>query len=243
MDILELCKRESLVLMADEVYQDNVYRPDVKWVSFKKILRDAGSSFDDVGLVSMMSISKGFYGECGRRGGYMEIVGVSEDVHDQIYKMQSISLCANTSGQVCAACIMDPPQPGEDSHELYAQERGAILSSLARRAKKVADNLNLMRGVSCQPVDGALYAFPTITLPESVKDAAAKQNCSPEFIYCKELLEKTGIVCVPGAGFKQKAGTSHLRTTILPGENDIDTLLKLMKDFHEDFLTRWENTQ
>ena len=28
-------------------------------------------------LVSMMSASKGFYGECGKRGGYMEVLGVA----------------------------------------------------------------------------------------------------------------------------------------------------------------------
>lgn len=36
-----------------------------------------------------------------------------------------------------------------------------------------------------------------------------------DFFYCLELLEKTGIVTVPGSGFDQKPGTFHLRTTNL----------------------------
>ena len=37
-----------------------------------QVLRDLGHK--DVALASMHSISKGFYGECGRRGGYTELV-------------------------------------------------------------------------------------------------------------------------------------------------------------------------
>ena len=37
-----------------------------EFISFKKIVRDLKS---DVALVSMNSTSKGFFGECGRRGG------------------------------------------------------------------------------------------------------------------------------------------------------------------------------
>ena len=37
-----------------------------------QVLRELGDK--DVALASMHSISKGFYGECGRRGGYTELV-------------------------------------------------------------------------------------------------------------------------------------------------------------------------
>ena len=35
-EILQFCKEEGLVLMADEVYQDNIYAPEKSWQSFKK---------------------------------------------------------------------------------------------------------------------------------------------------------------------------------------------------------------
>ena len=38
-DILRFCEAEGIVLLADEVYQDNVYAPDKSWQSFKKVRR------------------------------------------------------------------------------------------------------------------------------------------------------------------------------------------------------------
>ncbi|GKV09697.1 hypothetical protein SLEP1_g21157 [Rubroshorea leprosula] len=57
-----------------------------------------------------LSVSKGYYGECGKRGGYMEVTGFGADVREQIYKMASVSLCANTTGQILASLVMSPPK-------------------------------------------------------------------------------------------------------------------------------------
>ncbi len=40
------------------------------------------------------------------------------------------------------------------------------------------------------------------------------------------LLEATGIVTVPGSGFKQAPGTYHVRTTILPSLEDLEKMTK-----------------
>lgn len=36
--ILKFCQEEGLLLMADEVYQDNIYAPDKSWQSFKQVV-------------------------------------------------------------------------------------------------------------------------------------------------------------------------------------------------------------
>lgn len=36
-----------------------------------------------------------------------------------------------------------------------------------------------------------------------IVQAAKKTGKAPDFFYCKQLLEETGIVTVPGSGFKQ----------------------------------------
>ena len=64
----------------------------------------------DVTLASMHSISKGFYGECGRRGGYLELMNVNPDVVSEFYKLASINLCSNLNGQICMALVMNPPR-------------------------------------------------------------------------------------------------------------------------------------
>ena len=71
-EIVKFCAEEGLLLVADEVYQENVYAAGKKFTSFKKVVRDMGYEGDQFAIVSMHSTSKGFYGECGRRGGYIE---------------------------------------------------------------------------------------------------------------------------------------------------------------------------
>ena len=75
-------------------------------------MRDTGV---DIPLVSMHSVSKGFYGECGRRGAYVELVGLPEGVLSQLAKLASISLCSNISGQITMAVIMNPPKVDTDA--------------------------------------------------------------------------------------------------------------------------------
>ena len=100
--VIEFAAEEKLVVMADEVYQTNVFIGE--FTSFKKGLRDLqaqnpGGKYDNVELASLNSISKGMVGECGHRGGYFELVGFDEEVKAQIYKFVSIMLCPPVIGQ------------------------------------------------------------------------------------------------------------------------------------------------
>jgi alanine transaminase len=182
---------------------------------------------------------QGFLGECGLRGGYFEILGICNEVKGEILKLASIALCSNSIGQLATGLMVNPPAPGEPSYELYVQERDAILASLKRRAEKMTDALNTLEGVSCTNIDGAMYAFPTIDLPDKAIKAAQAAGIEPDALYCMELLENTGIVVVPGSGFKQEEGTHHFRTTILPPEESIDDVVSLLKTFHASFLKRY----
>lgn len=58
-----------------------------------------------------------------------------------------------------------------------------------------------------------IQMFPArrITLPEKAITEAGRLQRAPDWLYCKELLEATGIVVVPGSGFGQKEGTYHFR--------------------------------
>ena len=40
-DLLKFCAQHKLVLLADEVYQDNVYHPEKEWTSFRKVRQPA----------------------------------------------------------------------------------------------------------------------------------------------------------------------------------------------------------
>ncbi len=53
-----------------------------------------------VELLSYHTVSKGTGGECGLRGGYVEMTNIHPGTIDEIYKCASINLSPNTSGQV-----------------------------------------------------------------------------------------------------------------------------------------------
>ena len=179
----------------------------------------------DVSLFSFHSCSKGFLGECGVRGGYFEYRNVPEDVAAQILKLQSVSLCANLAGQVATYAMVRPPKPGMPSYATYAAERAAILDTLKERARLLADGLNRIEGITCNVIAGAMYAFPSITLPLGRTD----------FDYAMALLEATGICVVPGTGFGQVPGTAHFRTTILPPTEKIQQVVAKLGEFHRAF--------
>ena len=67
--VAEFCADNGIVMMADEVYQTNVYAATAEFVSAKKVALDL--RLKNLQLVSFHSTSKGLIGECGRRGGYM----------------------------------------------------------------------------------------------------------------------------------------------------------------------------
>lgn len=240
-EIVEFCRKEGLVLLADEVYQENVYVPEKTFHSFKKVSRSMGYGEADICLVSFQSVSKGYYGECGKRGGYMEISGFSPEVREQIYKVSSVNLCSNISGQILASLVMSPPKVGDESYDSYCGEKEGILSSLARRAKTLEDALNKLEGVSCNKAEGAMYLFPRIELPQKAIKAAEAVNSAPDSFYCRRLLNETGIVVVPGSGFGQVPGTWHFRCTILPQEDKIPAVVSRLTDFHKLFMDEFRD--
>ncbi|KAF3647501.1 Alanine aminotransferase 2 [Capsicum annuum] len=235
-EIVEFCKKEGLVLLADEVYQENVYVPEKQFHSFKKVARSIGLGEKDLSLVSFQSVSKGFYGECGKRGGYMEVTGFSPEIREQIYKVASVNLCSNISGQILASLVMSPPKVGDESYESFAAEKEGILSSLTRRAKTLEDAFNSLEGVTCNKAEGAMYLFPRINLPDKAIKAAEEAKTAPDAFYAKRLLNATGIVVVPGSGFGQRPGTWHFRCTILPQEDKIPAIVSRLTEFHKQFM-------
>eukprot|EP00439_Symbiodinium_sp_Y106_P006454 s7321_g1.t1 len=77
--VINFATEQKLVILADEVYQANVYAEGKQFHSFKKVLRELQAEdkrrYAETQLISFHSTSKGIIGECGQRGGYMEYVG------------------------------------------------------------------------------------------------------------------------------------------------------------------------
>ncbi|KAH7908233.1 transaminase [Hygrophoropsis aurantiaca] len=234
-EIVHLCERHGLVLLADEVYQANLHRASTHpFTSFKKVVRSLGSN---VPLVSFHSISKGVSGECGRRGGYFECANVDNGVLAMMYKMVSVGLCPPLAGQIGVDCMVRPPRAGEPSYELWKRETDTIHAALKDRTAVMASRLNALPGVSCVDSPGALYLYPKIEVPERAAQAAREAGKAPDAFYALRLLDATGICVVPGSGFGQKEGESHYRLTCLcPG---VEEYVGKLEKFHKEFLEKW----
>ncbi len=224
--VLAFANEHGLSVLADEVYQDNVWRPEDRFVSFAKVLERM--KLKNVSLFSFHSVSKGYLGECGHRGGYLECRNVPGAVQDEITKLQSIALCANSVGQIVTYLLVSPPPEGGPSRALWEREKREVLEALRKKAAVVGRGLDQVPGIRCNEVTGAMYAFPRIDLPPGVTD----------FEYCLALLEETGICVVDGTGFGQLPGTAHFRTTILPPLDEIETMVRRIGEFHAAFVQR-----
>ncbi|KAI8021005.1 Glutamate--glyoxylate aminotransferase 2 [Camellia lanceoleosa] len=241
-EILRFCYQENLVLLGDEVYQQNIYQDERPFISARKVLLDMGPPISKaVQLVSFHTVSKGYWGECGQRGGYFEMTNIPPQTVDEIYKVASISLSPNVPGQIFLGLMVNPPKPGDISYDRFVRESKGILESLRKRARIMTDGFNSCRNVVCNFTEGAMYSFPQIRLPPKAIEAAKKAGKVPDVFYCLKLLEATGISTVPGSGFGQKEGVFHLRTTILPAEEDMPAIMASFKKFNDEFMDQYED--
>ena len=165
-DIIRLCHEENIMILADEVYQQNVYKEGKEFLSMRRILHELGAPYsEEVELVSMNSVSKGVLGECGLRGGYMETHNLSNRAEQILYKLKSIELCSNTIGQLAVNLMVDPPHVGRESPECidkYEAERKHVFDGLKERAELLTSTFNDMKQITCTDIDGAMYGFPRL---------------------------------------------------------------------------------
>uniref|UniRef100_A0AAY4A1B7 alanine transaminase n=1 Tax=Denticeps clupeoides TaxID=299321 RepID=A0AAY4A1B7_9TELE len=200
-DVIRFAAEEKLFLLADEVYQDSVHDPTAEFVSYKRVLHEMGPPYSNtVELASFNSASKGFMGECGLRGGYVEFVNLDSAV----------------MGHIALDIMANPPRSGDASYTAFFENRRNTLNN---NAKRVQETLNSLDGMSCQPIRGGIYAFPQLHLPARAVAKAEEAGVAPDLLYCMLLLEEMGLCVGPGSEHLQRKDTHHLRyITHLPDE-------------------------
>jgi len=244
-EIIDICHQNNILIIADEVYQNNVYKKGLEFVSFRKVLNEMPSHIrDSVELLSLNSVSKGLLGECGFRGGYMEAHNIDEFASEQLYKLKSVELCSNTIGQVTTLLLVDPPKRGVESDatvDKFEKEKSDIFDGLRTRAELLSKTFNEMEKVTCSEIQGAMYAFPRVHLSDSAVKAAKALGVAPDFMYCHDLVNETGIMTVPGSGFGQKEGEYHFRITnlVCPTER-MQATLENLKVFNAQFHAKYK---
>ncbi len=225
-DVIEVAQEYDLAIIADEVYQENHYGQP--WVSFAQVL-----GTNDVSLFSLHSVSKGFTGECGHRGGYLEVrnppsIGSGTlSFIDVLIKQASVALCSNTVGQLLTYLMVRPPDSGTGAFAVFDKERQAVLDDLHEKATIIQSSFASMNGVEVFGRIGAMYLFPRLSVLPAGKT---------DFDYCMALLEQTGLCTVNGSGFGQAPGTNHLRIAFLPPKEMLEEVLPQWIDFHNRYV-------
>eukprot|EP00571_Detonula_confervacea_P008975 CAMPEP_0172330642 /NCGR_PEP_ID=MMETSP1058-20130122/61506_1 /TAXON_ID=83371 /ORGANISM="Detonula confervacea, Strain CCMP 353" /LENGTH=546 /DNA_ID=CAMNT_0013047867 /DNA_START=129 /DNA_END=1770 /DNA_ORIENTATION=- len=241
-DIVMFCARHNLVLLSDEVYQENVYGEGDEFFSSRRAADELGLiKSDAIQLCSFHSTSKGVFGECGQRGGYVEMVGIDQDVNEILYKLAATGLCSTTSGQAMTSLMCRGLVPGDVSYQSLEEEKRAIFEGLRDRALLVSKGLDSIPGFSCQPSTGAMYCFPSVELPPGVIKASEEMGFSPDTLYALDLLQSTGICVVPASGFGQKAGRFGFRTTFLSRESK--SVVERIRDHYGKFCSKYSNSE
>jgi len=227
-EVIGFAKENGLAIISDEVYQENLYGGE--FFSFARVLGDER----EVTLFSLHSASKGFYGECGHRGGYLEVrnpplvTDCDLPFLDVMFKQASVNLCSNTVGQILIYLLASSPSPGSMLHEQFSTERQAVLDDLYAKAAMIREAFNEMEGMACFGRTGAMYLFPRLDrLPAGTGD----------FEYCMNLLETTGLCTVNGSGFGQRENTHHLRIAFLPPREMLEEILPRWIEFHNSYVT------
>ncbi|XP_026169079.1 alanine aminotransferase 2 [Mastacembelus armatus] len=236
-EVIKFASEKRLFLLADEIYQDLVYGEKSEFISYKRVLTEMGPPFSNtVELASFHSISKGFTGECGLRGGYVELVNLDPAVMKHIYKLFSKDICAPVLGQIALELMVNPPQPGDPSSPLYKMETQYIKASLTQNVKRLHDVVNSLPGFCCQPVQGGGFAFPRLNLPTPAIQKAKRAGMQPDTFYSIKLLEDAGVLVTPGCDYGQKEGTHHVRFGIMTSKDIMEEVLKRLTNFHTRFM-------
>ncbi|NXM74596.1 ALAT2 aminotransferase, partial [Serilophus lunatus] len=166
-EVIKFAYEEKLFLLADEVYQDNVYAEGSAFHAFKKVLFQMGPPYSEVvELASFHSTSKGYMGDSGKtwnspfdsRASPGNGVGWGGMGWDGIDGMGWDEI-----GELGWAV---------PSHPAVPQEKSAVLSALAHKARLTQEVFNRTPGIHCNPVQGAMYSFPRIELPPRALAAA-----------------------------------------------------------------------
>ncbi len=101
-----------------------------------------------------------------------KLINMDPAVKVELKKLSSAQLCSSVIGQACMDVVINPPKPSEQSYEVFHREKKLVLDGLKEKAKLVTELLNKIEGVKCNPVQGAMYAFPKIAIPQKAVDHA-----------------------------------------------------------------------
>ena len=206
--IVELARRHSLLILADEIYDRIVY-DDAEHVSIAALA-------PDLLVLTYNGLSK-TYRAAGFRAGWVAITGPKEHAKGFLEGMTllaSTRLCPNVPAQYGIQVALG----GHQSIEDLILPGGRLLEQRDAAVQGLSD----IHGVSVVNPKGALYAFPRLD-PEvhEIHDDAQ---------LALDLLRQEKILVTHGTGFNWPT-PDHFRIVTLPWKRDLVTAVERIGNF------------
>lgn len=206
--IVDLARKHSLLILADEIY-DKILYDDAVHTSIASVAHD-------MLVLTFNGLSKA-YRVCGYRAGWVVITGPKEHAQGFIEGLRTLAstrLCSNVPGQHAVQVALGGYQSIDDlcapGGRLYEQRQVTW------------EKLNAIPGVSCVRPMGALYAFPKLD-PE-----VYEIHDDEKFV--QDLLLQEKILIVQGSGFNLP-DTAHFRIVTLPWAQDLSEAIDRIGNF------------
>lgn len=205
--LLEIADRHNIVLLSDEAYTDLVYSGPVAPI---------GSLNLDAPVISFSSASKAYVAP-GWRTGWMA-VGAGERLDKVLAAVKRLAdgrLCTNGPMQHAVAAALTGDRSYQDDFRRQLRER----------AELAARRLNAIDGVSCVAPAAAFYVLPRVDLPPGRTDL--------DFV--RELLRRTGVLCVHGSGFGTDPADGFFRIVFLASPPELNAYFDAIETFTAAF--------
>ena len=214
-EIVEIARKNQLVLYADEIYDKIVYDGETH--------TSIAALSEDVLTVTFNGLSKA-YRSCGYRAGWMTVSGDKRGARDYIEGLNILSsmrLCPNVPGQYAIQTALGGYQSINDlivpGGRLYRQRELAY------------ELLTAIPGVTCVKPKAALYMFPKLDpVMYPIED-------DQQFIL--ELLLEERVLIVQGSGFNW-AQPDHFRVVFLPNIDDLTEAIGRIARFLDGYRKR-----
>ncbi|KXP12392.1 aminotransferase [Tsukamurella pulmonis] len=206
--IVEVARKHSLLVLADEIY-DRILYDDAQHISIAELA-------PDLLVMTFNGLSKA-YRVCGYRAGWAVLTGPKDHASgfiEGLTLLASTRLCPNVPAQHAIQVALGGYQSIND----LILPGGRLLEQ-----RDVAfEKLNAIDGVSCVKPKGALYAFPKL-------DPGVHEIRDDEQMVL-DLLNQEKILLVQGTGFNWPT-PDHLRVVTLPWARDLAEALDRFGNF------------
>lgn len=212
LQIIELARKNKLILFADEIY-DKILYDDAKHIPLASLC-------EDLLVLTFNGLSKN-YRLAGFRSGWLIISGnkaIAKDYIEGLRILSNMRLCSNVPGQLAIQTALGGYQ---SVNELILP--GGRLRDQRDLAYQM---LNEIPGVSCTLPRGSIYMFPKL-------DSNKFKIQSDEKLILDFLLQEK-VLIVQGSGFNIK-DQHHFRIIFLPREDILTNVLEKLSHFLSNY--------